>query len=265
MRSEKRREYILQVAQKDGFVSISEAAEHLRVSIETVRRDINVLCGKNLLHKARGGAIPVKLPIRKDPEYLLRIRQNQHEKIAIGNEAAAMIHDGAVVTMDGGATTYAFASCIRGVHNVTFVLNSLPIANILLEKIESGEITGRIILIGGEVNIGNHSTQDAVAMSTIDKYHFDMAFVSCSSLSATGAANSSLSGVMVRKLMDKSSVSVLIADSEKLGKSSVYEFAKPTDFSHIITDNKHPMPADLKNVLTESDTHLTVVDCSQNI
>lgn len=265
MRSEKRQEYILQVAQRDSFISISEAAEHLQVSIETVRRDINVLCSKNLLQKARGGAIPVKLTIRKDPDYLLRIRQNQHEKIAIGNVAAAMIKDGSVVTMDGGATTYVFATCIRNVRDVTFVVPSLSIATLLLEKIETGEITGRVILFGGEISNRNHSTYDLIALSAVDKYHFDIAFVSCSSLSAISVANSSVYGVFVRRLMDRSSFSVLLTDSEKLGKSSVYEFAKPTDFNHIITDNKHPMPADLKNILAESDTHLTVVDCSQNI
>lgn len=262
MRRENRQDYILQTAQKNGFVAISAAAEHLQVSIETVRRDINVLCERNLLRKARGGAIPVKLTIRKDSRYLLRLRENHHEKIAIGTEAAKLIHDGDVVTMDGGATTTVLASCIYGVRDVTFVVNSLHIAATLLEKIVDGEITGRVFIIGGELDPQTQTAADVLAATTIDKYHFDLAFISCSSLSANSVSNSSISGALVRRFMDNATVRILVADSEKIGKSSVYEFAKPTEFDRIITDNAHPCPTDLLEVLQASDTELTIVSCS---
>ena len=72
-------------------------------------------------------------------------------------------------------------------------------------------------------------------------------------------SNSTLDGVLVRKLVDHSFVSVLIADSDKLGKSSIFEYAKPTDFDRIILDGQVPCPAELKKVLEGSDTELTIV------
>lgn len=259
MRMEKRQEYVLQTAQKNGFIAIAAAAEHLKVSIETVRRDINVLCQKNLLRKSRGGAVPVKLSIRKDSNYLLRIRQNHHEKIAIGAEAVKLIRDGDVVTMDGGATTSVLATCITGVQDVTFVVNSLHIAATLSEKILAGEITGRVFLIGGELDPQTQTANDVLAATTIDKYHFDLAFISCSSLSATSVSNSSISGALVRRFMDNASVRILVAESDKIGKSSVYEFAKPTEFDQVITDDVNPCPAELITALEESGTSLTIV------
>ena len=77
MRSEERQNYILKIAQENGFVSIEEASKALDVSIETVRRDINKLCGNGSLRKTRGGAVPIKLACRKDVEYLSRIKSNQ--------------------------------------------------------------------------------------------------------------------------------------------------------------------------------------------
>ena len=38
-------------------------------------------------------------------------------------------------------------------------------------------------------------------------------------------------------------LAILLVDSEKLGKNSVYRFAGLTDFDHIITDNKVPCPS----------------------
>ena len=48
-------------------------------------------------------------------------------------------------------------------------------------------------------------------------------------------------------------------ESYKLGKHSVMDFAKPTDFERIITDDGAPVPADLMKVLQNSDTQLTII------
>ena len=262
MQAIKRQEYLLEKARKNSFVSIPESAKNLGVSIETVRRDINTLCAKNLLKKIHGGAAPVKLPIRKDPGFLTRIHDNQQAKITIGMEGARMIRDGDVVSMDGGATCYVLASCISDVRNVTFILNSLPIATILLDKIADGEITGRVILLGGELDPESRGGYDLAAADALSRYHFDIVFISCTSLSADGVANSTLSGVFMQHLMEQSAVSVLVTDSDKIGQSSVYTFAKPTDFDRIIIDNKKPCPSDLKELLESADTELTIVSCT---
>ena len=54
-----RQKIIESIALRDGEVIISKVAKELDVSIETVRRDINAMCKKNLLTKVHGGAIPV--------------------------------------------------------------------------------------------------------------------------------------------------------------------------------------------------------------
>lgn len=259
MVSTQRKSYILKTAQAEGFVSIPKMAEKFGVSVETIRRDINQLCDIHQLKKVHGGAALVKTPVRKDPSLMTRMYQNQQGKIAICEEAIKMIRTGDVVTLDGGATTAVLANCIRDVQDVTFVVNSLPIAATLLEKIDSGEITGKVIMIGGELNPKNQCADDVMAATCIDKYHFDLGFFSCTSLSADSVSNSTLDGVLIRKLVDHSFVSVLIADSDKLGKNSIYEFAKPTDFDRIILDGQAPCPTELKKVLESADTELTIV------
>ena len=261
MRSEQRQKYILKKAQKDNFVSIPETAKILGVSIETVRRDINALCQKGEIKKVHGGAAPIKLPIRKDTGFMTRIHENQQAKLAICREAAKMVRDGDVVSMDGGATCYVLANCISGVRDVTFVVNSLHITTVLMDKLRTGEVTGKIILLGGELNPQSFSSDDVAAMEDLRNYHFHITFVSCTSLNKDSVANSTLSGIISRRMMEQSNVSVLITDSDKIGKNSIYTFAKPTDFDRIIIDDQQPCPADLKESLEKSDTQLTVVTC----
>ena len=54
---------------------------------------------------------------------------------------------------------------------------------------------------------------------------------------------------------------ILMAESEEVGRNSVYEFAKLTDFERIIIDDRHPCPDDMIQLLENSKTELTVVSC----
>ena len=259
MKSVERQRYLLVRANKSNFVSIPDTAKELKVSVETIRRDINILCEHKKLKKVHGGAVPIQAAVKKDPTYPQRFQRNPQGKAAVAIAAAALIHDGDVVTMDGGATTAVVAQHIRDVKNVTFVVNSLRIADILADKLESGELTGSLILLGGEIRLPIRAAVDSYATEQLSSFHFDIAFVSASSVSTAGVANTTLSGVYVRKVLQRSAVTVLVADSDKLGGTSTYEFAKATNFDHIIVDDLNPIPQDLQEMLEQSDTQLTVV------
>ncbi len=251
----------MRTAVRDNFVSISETAAHLDVSIETIRRDINRLCRENRLKKVRGGACPVKLSIRRDADYMLRKSKNQQVKLAIGREAARMITDGKVVIFDCGVSIQQIAASVTGVQDVTFITNSVPTMSILLDKFSSGEITGRVIMIGGEIDVKNRFAVGASAAETMRRFCADLAFVSCTAVSARGVSSYNLdeSGFSAA-ILDCTSSAVLIAESEKLGKNSVHRFASLTDFSAVITDDQNHVPGDILDLLENSDTAVTIVE-----
>lgn len=259
MKSIERQRFLLTKANRFNFVSIPDSAGELRVSVETIRRDINILCSQKKLKKVHGGAVPIQATVRKDPAYNQRFQHNPKGREAVAAAAARLIKNGDVVTLDGGATTLLLAKHITGVENVTFVVNSLHIATTLAEKLESGEITGKLIIPGGTVDPASQNATDGYAMANLEPFRFDIAFISASSVSVQGVANSSLSGVFVRKLMEHSAASVLIFDSDKLGGTSTYRFAMPTDFAQIFVDDRLPIPQDLLDALEGTDTVLTIV------
>lgn len=261
MVSQQRQKYLLNTAQKEGFVSIPKTAELFDVSIETIRRDVNLLCQQNLLKKVFGGAVPTKASIWREPDSSKGTRI-QHSKIAIAREAAKMIRDGDAVSFDGCSTTLELANCLRDIRRVTFVVNSMPIATLLYNKTLAGEISGTIITTGGQINTNAYRSLTYMALETIDKYHYDIVFVTATAVSADSVSNSSTNpGIYSQHLMRRATKSVLLAESNRLGKTSICDFAKPTDFDYIITDDENPCPTDLLEGLRDSGTELIVVSC----
>ena len=59
MKSVERQRFLLTKASKFNFVSIPDSARELKVSVETIRRDINILCSQKKLKKVHGGAVPL--------------------------------------------------------------------------------------------------------------------------------------------------------------------------------------------------------------
>ncbi|MBQ7225587.1 MAG: DeoR/GlpR transcriptional regulator [Clostridia bacterium] len=260
IRAEERQNYILNVAKENGFASIADIAEKLNVSIETIRRDINELCKENLVKKVRGGAVLGKPACRKDDDFLLRIKSNQHQKLSIGARAASMIQDGFVVALDAGASVQSIASCIKNVKNVTFIVNSVSIAGILLDKFKKGEISGRIIFVGGELDTQNRFSKGAMASSAVGNFYFDIAFISCTAVSCEAVSSYNLDECSYSKqLIDRASISVLIAESNKIDKNSICSFAKISDFSTIITDGKNQASDLFKKQCENAKTELIVV------
>ena len=55
MKSIERQRFLMAKAKKNNFISIPDSAAELGVSVETIRRDINILCAQKQLKKVRSG------------------------------------------------------------------------------------------------------------------------------------------------------------------------------------------------------------------
>jgi len=261
MRTEERLDYIMKIAMRDGFVSIGDTANALTVSIETIRRDINKLCEENKLRKVRGGASPVKLPMRRSDDLGQRKNRSRPAHLAIGKTAAQLITDGKVVLLDSGAAVQAIAASVTNVRDVTFITGSVPIMSILLDKFAAEEITGRLVILGGEVSLQNRSAVYTATVDALKQYCADIAFLSCTAASNSGVYTYDLhESSYSKQMLQCTSYSVLVVESEKLGTNSVHRFGELTDFSHIISDTASRFPKDMLSTIEESHIALTLAD-----
>jgi DeoR/GlpR family transcriptional regulator of sugar metabolism len=159
MLKEERFTHILTTLKKKGKVNFESLSNALKVSEDTVRRDIESLHNNGLLVKVRGGAIThSKNPLSfQDRTHFL-----SEEKNIIGLKAQQFINNGQTVFMDGGSTVCAVASHLPATASFRLITNNMALVPIIstFRHIE-------LILLGGTydretaVNTGRQTCSEA--------------------------------------------------------------------------------------------------------
>jgi DeoR family transcriptional regulator, carbon catabolite repression regulator len=159
MLKEERFTHILTAIKKKGKVNLETLSSALKVSEDTVRRDIESLHNNGLLVKVRGGAISIS----KNPlSFQDRTHFLSEEKNIVGLKAQQFIKNGQTVFMDGGSTVCAVASHLPANSSFRLITNNMALVPIIstFRHIE-------LILLGGTydretaVNTGRQTCSEA--------------------------------------------------------------------------------------------------------
>src|SRR4051812_16731703 len=94
---------LLEMLTRDGRIEVESAAEELRVSAATIRRDLDELARQQMVTRTHGGAvinaIAYDLPLR------YKAARKAPEKERIADAAAGLVKAGAVVGPNRGTPT----------------------------------------------------------------------------------------------------------------------------------------------------------------
>jgi DeoR family transcriptional regulator, carbon catabolite repression regulator len=159
MLKEERFTHILTTIKKKGKVNLESLSSALKVSEDTVRRDIESLHNNGLLVKVRGGAISIS---RNPLSFQDRTHFLSEEKSIIGLKAQQFIKNGQTIFMDGGSTVCAVASHLPADSSFRLITNNMALVPIIstFRHIE-------LILLGGTydretaVNTGRQTCSEA--------------------------------------------------------------------------------------------------------
>jgi len=122
MLKEERFTLILTTIKKKGKVNLASLSGALKVSEDTVRRDIESLHNNGLLVKVRGGAISLS----KNPlSFQDRTHFLSEEKNIVGLKAQQFIRNGQTIFMDGGSTVCAVASHLPASASFRLITNNM--------------------------------------------------------------------------------------------------------------------------------------------
>ncbi len=236
MLTSERQRLIKEQALKNGEVSIPSLAQKFNVSIETIRRDINILCEKKLLKKVHGGAVPIQLSVREDA-YEIRCYKNQMEKSIIGEYIASnLIEDNDSIALSSGSTMEILAGSISK-RNLVIVTNSINVASILQNRIRQNAMSGEVIILGGSIQPDEHYTGGVMAVEMLKKFSFTKAFLSVSSISGRDLMTSNIDeGIIMSTMIDRSRFSCVAADFSKFDIRSTYTFADLSEIDAVVTD-----------------------------
>ncbi|WP_259487561.1 DeoR/GlpR family DNA-binding transcription regulator [Herbiconiux gentiana] len=211
--SERRREQLLAILERDNVVRLTEAAAALDVSVMTVRRDLADLEGEGLLRRVRGGAISVIGP-RPFGE-----RQSEHSraKEIIAEKALALVPRFGSIAFDASTTVITLAERLGPRSGLTVATNSYPTYAVL--KAAPGVTP---ILIGGETEESTDTFVGPLAVQAAESLRYLRFFASASAIdSGYGTTEVSLAEAQMKRAFFRVAKElVLCIDSSKLQQQS---------------------------------------------
>ncbi|HNW60534.1 MAG TPA: DeoR/GlpR family DNA-binding transcription regulator [bacterium] len=231
MLNEERRNAILDTLSQHHRILVSELASHYSTSPVTIRKDLEILERRGLLHRVHGGAIAAN-PSVLDLALTEKERMHTREKERIARAATHMIEEGDVIILDSGTTTMAIARQLKSHKGITIITNAVNIASELVGS------ENEVILIGGTVREKSFSlvgplSEVAIARLTADKLFlgvdgidFDYGFTTPNLLEAN----------INRMMLHVATRVIVTADSSKFGRKSLGVIAGLTEAHTIITD-----------------------------
>jgi DeoR family transcriptional regulator of aga operon len=233
---------LLEILAEDGRITVEDAAERLRVSQATVRRDFDQLAQQQMITRTRGGAVAntvsYDLPLR------YKSARNVDEKQRVGAAAAAMVTPGMVVGMNGGTTTTEVARALATrpdlINNtdgsaLTIVTNALNIANELIVRPHV-----KVVVTGGVVRPQSYELIGPLATGVLRELTFDIAFLGVDAIDvALGAAahhegEAAINGLMAARARRV----VILTDSSKLGRHAFARVCPIERVETLITDTR---------------------------
>lgn len=233
-----RRQRIVEFLRRHGAVTLQQLEQALRVSMSTLRRDLDALAVDGQVDRTHGGALLRHQEYSTfEPDHVAAAELSPREKQAIGSAAASALVPRQSVIFDSGSTVLEAARAVvqRNIP-LTAVTNDLAIAQLLgtgpmihvhvfggVLRAGSNTLTGDVLIegaraIGADVLLlGAHAVTDGVLTETAP----EVASVKRALLSAAASKR-------------------LLVDSSKFRPRTFMRVASVTELDEIITDERVP-------------------------
>jgi DeoR family fructose operon transcriptional repressor len=230
--SVQRQQAILAALRSAGRVDVAGMAAELRVTGESIRKDLISLERQGLLRRVHGGAVAVE-QLSFEPEVSHRIHYAA-EKQRIAGAALAQLPQSGSVLLDAGSTTSRMAGMFPGDRALTVFTNTLSIAVALLPR---PNLT--VYTLGGRVRGATQAEVDAWALRSLAEINVDVAFLGANGISAArGLTTPDPSEAAVKRAMlGCARRTVLLADHTKIGLVSTCQYGNLADVDLLITDS----------------------------
>ncbi len=229
----KRSMYILEQLQSKKVVLVSDLSKELKVSEETIRRDLEKLERENALHRTHGGAYLAEGYGNETP-VSVREKLYQEEKSAIAKQCVECIHIQDSIMLDCSTTAmYIARALVNSGKKVTVITNSMIVAS---EIAQGNDI--RLIMPGGEFNAKIKAFFGDATVQSLQMYYADKAFISSAGISLTaGISDYTNEEAAIRKQMiERSKECYFAADLSKIGRTAVHTVAPITKITHLVVD-----------------------------
>jgi DeoR family glycerol-3-phosphate regulon repressor len=241
---------IIELTKRHGFLSTEELSSLLKVTVQTIRRDINTLCEKRLLRRYHGGA--GLLSSTENVSYSTRQVLNHEAKIRIAKMAAEFIPDNASLFINIGTTTEEVAKALRDHRKLRVITNNLNVAGLLC-----GNAEFEVIVAGGVVR----GDRGVIGESTIDfvrQFKVDYGIIGISGIDEDGTLlDFDYREVRVAQtIIENARRVLLVADHTKFDCNPMVRLGSLSEIDAFFTDRSPPNR--IQEILDKGDVALYV-------
>jgi DeoR/GlpR family transcriptional regulator of sugar metabolism len=253
---EERRQLVLDLVSRRGFIALADLAEAIQASESTIRRDLDYWNQQGVLKRTHGGAIYLgdgsSLPALEE-----RTASQIEEKRLIAKAAAARIRDGDALLLDGGTTTLEVARLLVG-RSLQIVTNSLPIANLFASSRETD-----LVMLGGYVYPKTGVALGPLTVRMMEDIHVHQTILSVGGITAKGLFNSNLLLVETeRQMMRCADEVVVVADHTKIGRQALAFLCELAVIDTLVVDRD--LTPEQRELVDGSEVRLIVAGGSDN-
>lgn len=244
---------ILDIARREGRVEVESLAARFDVTPQTIRKDLNDLCGLDKLHRVHGGAVFPSDTVNL--AYQSRRGIAADGKVRIGRAAAARIPDGTSLILNIGTTTEQVAHALCRHQRLMAITNNLNVATIL-----SGAPGVELVISGGMVRKSDGGIVGAAAVDLIRQFKVDYAVIGASAIDEEGALlDFDYREVRVAQaILGQARQKILVADTTKFERRAPVQIGHLSAIDTFITDA--PPPDVIVELCHASDVELVIAD-----
>ncbi len=232
MKKKQRHQIILDEVHLHNRVLLTDLSGILKVSMDTVRRDLKELDELKKLKKVHGGAVSNGFNFYTDRK---REVYKQDNKFIIAKKGLSLIHSGNVILISGGSTNLELVKLISNTPNLTFFTPSLTMAISLLNNISEDS---KVIFIGGKLSKSSQLATGGGAIAVLSEIKADICFLGTGYLDINdGITAIDWEIAQLKKAMIKASKKVVsLTISEKLNTSNRYKICEISIIDTLVTE-----------------------------
>jgi len=237
---------LLEEVRSQGFASIEELARKFGVTLQTVRRDVNLLAENGMLARFHGG---VRMDGSTTENIAYRQRQllNAEGKARIARAVAAAVPEGCSLILNIGTTVEEIARALMHHRGLRVITNNLHVANILADNQDC-----EVIVAGGVLRARDRGIVGEATVEFIGQFKVDIGLIGISGIEADGTLRDyDFREVKVaRTIIEHSREVWLAADATKFNRQAMVELAHLSQIDRLFTDE--PLRAPFEQIVADS-------------
>lgn len=214
---------------------VSDLADKLRVSSETVRRDLDELTRQGLIGRTYGGAVARQN--MQEPGLNERHNLLVEERQRIAKAAMPILAGSRHFMIGSGATTVHVARRMAfEMNNITVITHSFGVATAL-----SLNPTIRVYMAPGFYYAREGAMHGGQTIHYLQNFRADWAIVGASGISEEGCTDAVIeAGEVYTQMIQRATRSMVVADHSKFGASFAAQYAHWNALSILVSDKKPP-------------------------